>query len=190
MTRSKIKKRNVIFPVLTAIIVLACFWAFLYAGVITRSFKNKINSQTFNAKEANIENLLVTETKDGQKLWELFANTGTYSEINEIVFLENLIGNVYEDNKVKASFKADKGTYNSNNKQIILYDNVIMIYNDGTNIKTDRLIYSGKNQDIKAVGNVRIEKPNEAVIMGAEAVLSGDYKHFNIKGRTETHFYM
>ena len=98
-------------------------------------------------------------------------------------------GNIYENETVKASFKSDKGTYNSETKQVVLYDNVIMVYFDGTNIKTDRLVYSGKNSDIKAFGNVRIEKPNEAVVMGSEAVLSHDYKKFKINGRTQTHFY-
>ena len=65
-----------------------------------------------------------------------------------------------------------------------------MVYVDGTNVKTDRLIYSGKHEDIIAAGNVRIEKPNEAVVMGLEAVLSSDHKKFDIKGRTETHFYL
>lgn len=181
---------HIAYAVLFGVIVLACFGAFIYSSVITKSFKNKIIDQTYASKEANIENLLVTETKDGQKLWELFSDKGMYTDANGIVLLENLIGNIYEENSVKASFKADKGTYNSETKQIILYDNVIMVYKDGTNLKTDRLIYSGKNEDILAVGNVRIEKPNEAVVIGLEAVLSGDHKQFNIKGRTETHFYL
>ncbi len=181
---------HILYAVLFGVIALACFGAFIYSGVITKSFKHKILDQTYASKEANIENLLVTETKDGQKLWELFADKGIYAEVNGIVLLESLIGNIYEDNKVKASFKADKGTYNSETKQIILYDNVIMVYVDGTSIKTDRLKYSGKHEDIIAEGNVKIEKPNEVIVMGSNAVLSGDHKKFDIKGRTETHFYL
>ena len=186
----KIKKRNILYPAIFIVIVIACVWAFLYAGTITVNFKNKILQETYNNKEANIENLLVTETKDGQKLWELFAQEGAYTQINGIVLLNDLIGNLYDNQNVKASFKADKGTYNSNTKQIILYDNVIMVYIDGTNIKTDRLIYSGKNEDIVAQGNVRIEKPGEVVVLGSKAVLNSDYTNFNIIGRTQTHFYM
>ena len=192
MARKKIelKKRHIFSFVVIGIIVLACIWAFIYAGVITRAFKDKISDSTYNAKEANIENLLVTETKDGKKLWELFADVGMYTDVDGIVLLENLLGNVYEGDKVKASFKADRGTYNSETKQIILFDNVIMVYIDGTSIMTDRLTYNGKGEDIVAEGHVRIEKPKEAVVMGSKAILSGDYKDFNIVGRTETHFYM
>jgi len=183
-------KKNIAYITLFSLIVIACFWAFISAGMITKSFKNKIIDKTYQNKEANIESVLVTETKDGQKLWELYADNGMYTDSNNVVLLENLIGNFYDDNAVKASFKADKGTYNANNKQIILYDNVLLVYKDGTNIATERLIYSGKNQDIIAEGNVRIEKPDEAVIMGNKAVLNGDYSDFNIQGRTQTQFYM
>lgn len=183
-------KKNIAYTLLFGVIIFGCIWAFVSAGMITKSFKNKIIDQTYKNKEANIESLLVTETKDGQKLWELYADTGMYTDADNVVLLENLIGNFYEGDKVKASFKADKGTYNATKKQIILYDNVFLVYMDGTNIGTERLTYSGKNEDIIAEGNVRIEKPGEAVIIGNKAVLDGNYSDFHIVGRTQTQFYM
>lgn len=183
-------KKNILYVAAFSIIALACLWAFISASVITSSFKNKILNQTYQNKEANIESLLVTETKDGAKLWELFAETGTYTDSNNIVLLEGIIGNFYDDNAVKASFKADKGTYNADKKQIILYDNVILVYKDGTNISAQRIRYDGKDTDIIAEGDVRIEKPNEAVLIGNKAVLDKNYKDFHIEGRTQTRFYM
>ncbi|MBE7705299.1 MAG: LPS export ABC transporter periplasmic protein LptC [Cyanobacteria bacterium SIG29] len=183
-------KRNIAYIVLLAVIIIACTWAFISASMITKIFKTKIEEQTFKNKEANIENLLVTETKDGEKLWEMFAETGRYSDNDSIVFLEGIIGNFYEDKKVKASFKADRGTYHSEKKEIILYSNVVLVYNDGTNIMTDRISYLGKGQDIVAQGSVRIEKPKEAIIYGGKAILKGDFSDFHIEGRTQTKFYM
>lgn len=183
-------KKNIALIALFAFIVIACVWSFIYAGMITKSFKTKIIDQTYNNKEANIENLLVTETKESEKLWEMYAETGRYSDNDAIVFLEGIIGNFYDEKQVKASFKADRGTYHTEKKEIILYENVLIVYNDGTNIMTDRLTYSGKEADIVAQGNVRIEKPNEAIIYGGKAVLKGDFSDFNIEGRTQTKFYM
>lgn len=184
------KKRNISYIIVFSIIIIACFWAFISASIITKNFKDKIIDQTYKNKEANIESLLVTETKDGVKYWELYADSGTYSDSDNIVLLEDLVGNFYDENKVKASFKADKGTYNATKKQIILYENVLLVYLDGTNISTDRLIYSGKDEDITAHGNIRIEKPGEAIVMGSEAILKGDFSDFHIEGRTKTQFYM
>lgn len=183
-------KKNISYVVAFSIILIACIWAFVSAGMITKSFKNKIIDQTYKNKEANIENLLVTETKEGVKLWEMYAETGRYSDTDSVVLLEDIIGNFYEDEKVKASFKADRGTYHSTKKEIILYSNVVLVYNDGTNLMTDRIEYMGKDTDIVAQGNVRIEKPNEAIIYGGKAVLKGDFSDFHIEGRTQTKFYM
>ena len=183
-------KKNVAIALGFLAIVILCIWAFVSANMITKSFKTKIIEQTYKNKEANIESLLVTETKDGEKLFELYAETGRYSDTDNVVFLTDLIGNFYEENKVKASFKSNEGTYDSKTKHIILTGDVLIVYYDGTNISTDMLIYKGKQEDIRAVGNVRIEKPNEAVIMGSEAVLDGDYSDFHINGRTKTQFYM
>lgn len=183
-------KKNLAYIILFSVIIIACLWAFISAGMITKSFKNKIIDQTYQNKEANIENLLVTETKDGEKSWELFADTGMYNDADNVVLLEDIIGNFYDDKIVKASFKADKGTYNATKKEIILYDNVLLVYTDGTNIAAERITYSGKDTDIIAEGNIRIEKPDEAIIMGNKAILKGDFSDFHIEGRTKTQFYM
>ena len=183
-------KKNIAYLLLVAVIVIACLWAFISASIITKNFKTKLEDNTYKNKEANIENLLVTETKEGEKLWELYADNGRYSDGDNIVLLEGIIGNFYEEKQVKASVKADRGTYHNVKKQIILHDNVLIVYVDGTNIFADRIEYSGKGSDIIANGHVRIEKPNEAIIMGGKAILKGDFSDFHIEGRTETQFYM
>ncbi len=189
--KNLIKNKKVLgYVILFLVIITGCFLSFIYAEIITKPIKDKINDNTYNYKEAEIENLLVTETKEGEKLWELYAEKGMYSDSDNIVLLTDLIGNFYDGNKVKASFKADNGTYNSEKKEIILYNNVFLVYFDGTNIQTDRLEYKGKNEDIVAHGNIRIEKPNEAIIFGSKAILKGDFSDFHIEGRTKTQFYM
>ena len=192
MTLKKIisDKKNFAYIILFLAIVISCLWAFISAGVITKSFKNKIIDQTYQNKEANIESLLVTETKDGTKLWELFADKGMYTDSDNVVLLEGIIGNFYDNKVVKASFKADKGTYNATKKEIILYNNVILVYEDGTNLSAEKIIYAGKDKDIVAEGNIRLEKPNEASIYGRKAILEGDFSDFHIEGRTKTQFYM
>lgn len=184
------KKRNITYVALLGLLIIALFWAFIGASIMTKSFKDKLINQTYKNKEANIENLLVTETKEGVKLWELYADNGRYSDIDNMVFLTDIIGNFYENNNVKASFRADNGSYNSKTKEIVLTDNVFLIYKDGTNIKADRIKYAGKESDIIAQGNIRIEKPYEGIIMGSKAILKGDFSDFHIEGRTKTQFYM
>ncbi len=184
------KKLSLFYVVIFVVIVIAVAWAFLTAGVITKNFSHDLMEQNAENKEVNIESLYVTDTKDGVKSWELFAETGHYDNVNNIIFLADIIGNFYKDNSVLVSFKAKRGTYTTENKHIILYDDVVFVHKDGENITADRITWKGKDEDITAVGNVRIEKPGEIIIYGEEAVLRPELEDFKINGRTKTLFYL
>lgn len=183
------KRRNIGYIVVFSIILIACLWAFISAGIITKNFKAKIKNEDFAKKEVDIESLLVTETKDGKKLWELFAENGHYDNKNNVAFLNNIIGNFYDKDKVVASFRSSQGTYNAEKKQIVLYNDTVIVYKDGSNVRANRIVWSGKNSDIKAEGQVRLEKPNQAIIYGSDAILTHDLSDFKIQGRTRTELY-
>lgn len=183
------QKKNIGYIIVFIIIFGACLWAFIYAGMITKSFKNKVLQNDYAKKEVNISNLLVTETKDEKKLWELFADSGHYDSENDIAYLNNIIGNFYENDKVVASFKSSSGTYSYQKKQIILYDETLIVYKDGSNVKANRITWQGKNSDIVAEGKIRLEKPSQIVVYGTKAVLSSDFKNLRIVGKTRTELY-
>ena len=186
------KKLNILYIVIFIVIVLAVIWAFLSAGIITQNFnKNIINNQNqTDSKEVNIEGLYVTDTKEGLKSWELFADTGHYDNSENIIFLTDIIGNFYDKGEVVVSFKAKRGTYTTEDKHINLHEDVVFVHKDGANIKADRITWKGKEEDITAIGNVRVEKPGEVIIYGQEAVLKPELDDFKINGRTKTLFYL
>ena len=183
------QKKNLGYIVIFAIIIIACLWAFISAGIITKSFKNKMLKNDYTKTNVNIQNLLVTETKDEKKLWELFADSGHYDNNDNIAYLNDIIGNFYDNDKVVASFKSSRGTYNYLNKQIILYNDTVIVYKDGSNVKANRLKWAGKKNNIIAEGNVRLEKPNQIIIYGSKAELTSDLSNFKIYGKTRTELY-
>lgn len=183
------QKKNIGYIVVFSIIVLACLWAFISAGIITKTFKTKMLKDDYAKKEVNIENLLVTETKDEKKLWELFADTGHYDNKDNVAYLDDIIGNFYKGDEVVASFKSSRGTYNYITKQIILYNDTVIVYKDGSNIRASRIKWAGKNKDIIAEGQIRLEKPNQMIIHGTKAVLNSSFSDFKIYGRTRTEIY-
>lgn len=182
-------KKNIGYISIFVVILIACLWAFISAGLITKNFKKKISISDFNKTDVNIENLLVTETKDEKKLWELFADSGHYDNTFNIAYLNNIIGNFYKNDQVVASFHSSRGTYNYVSKQIILYDDTKIVYKDGSNVKANRIKWAGKNSDIIAEGNIRLEKPNQVIIYGDKSTLSNDLKRFKIYGKTRTEIY-
>lgn len=187
--RNSMQKRNIGYIAIFVVILVACLWAFISAGFITKNFKNKLLNNDYAKTDVNIESLLVTETKDEQKLWELFADSGHYDNNFNVAYLNGIIGNFYKNNQVVASFHSNQGTYNYINKQIILYNDTKIVYKDGSNVKANRIRWAGKNSDIIAEGNIRLEKPNQIIVYGSKAALSSDLKKFKIYGKTRTEIY-
>ena len=183
------KKRNIGFVVLFLLVFTACLWAFISAGMITQNFKKKLAADALGKQELNIENLLVTETKDGEKYWEMFADKGYYDNKDQVAVLTNIVGNFYQDDKVVASFESSKGTYNQITRQIVLYERTLIAYKDGSNVSADKMVWAGKDKDITAEGNVRLELPSKVVVYAEKGVLSSDFKDLQVFGRTKTEIY-
>jgi len=183
------KKRNIGFIVLFVCVFAACLWAFISAGMITNNFKKKIEADALGTKEINIQNLLVTETKDGQKYWELFADEGYYDNSDQVAVLTSIVGNFYKNGEVIASFESSRGTYNQQKKQIILYEKTLIAYKDGSNVSANKMVWSGKDSDITAEGNVRLELPSKVVVYAEKGVLSSDFRDLKVFGRTKTEIY-
>lgn len=183
------KKKNLFYIILIVIVVLACLWAFISASVITKNFKKRLINDTLGKQEVSIQNLLVTETKDDQKAWEMFADDGYYDNATQVAILNNIVGNFYKDNEVVASFESSKGTYNQASKEIILYEKTLIVYKDGSNVSANRMKWKGKDSDITAEGSVRLELPSKVVVVAEKASLSSDFKQLKVFGRTKTEIY-
>lgn len=183
------KKKNLFYIILIVIVALACLWAFISASYITKNFKKKLLNDSLGKQEISIQNLLVTETKEDKKSWELFADNGYYDNAAQVAILNNIVGNFYDDNEVVASFESSKGTYNQKTKQIVLYERTLIVYKDGSNVSANKMEWQGKDSDITAEGSVRLELPSKVVVVAEKAALSSDFKHLTVLGRTKTEIY-
>jgi LPS export ABC transporter protein LptC len=165
-------------------------WAFISAGIITRNFnRSQVNGQQ-DKQEALIHGIILTETKDDHKYWEIYGETGSYTSDNSIAMLDNCIGNFYDNNnEVSMSFESTKGTYNANKKQIILYQNTHIVIKDGTSLEADRVIWSGNEEQIRAKGNIRITRNDEFFATANEVEISPNYDDFKIIGKAISKIY-
>lgn len=182
------KRKAYILGLLTLIGILA--WAFISAGVITHNFNRSQLATQQDKQEALINGLILTETKESEKYWEIYGETGTYNSSNEVAVLDNVIGNFYdENNQVSMSFESSHGTYNSKKNEIILYENTTIVIKDGTTLKTKRLTWSGSNNPVTARGDVVITRNNEFYATADEVEISPDYSSFKIMGHAVSKLY-
>ena len=183
------KKRNIGYIILLITVIVACLWAFISAGIITKNFKKRLVDNSLGKKELTIQNLLVTETKEGVKEWEMFAESGYYDNNNQVALLYDIVGNFYKNNEVVASFESARGTYNQIKHQIVLYEKTLIVYKDGSNVSANKMMWSGKETDIVAEGSVRLELPSKVVVYADKAILNSDFNNLKVFGRTKTEIY-
>ena len=189
MKWSGISKKKKAYLMAFAGLASVLVWAFISAGVITHDFNRNQLSTDGNRQEADISGIILTETKDKQKYWELYGEKGTYDSSSQISIMDNVVGNFYKNNEVSMSFQSSKGTYNAETNVIILYENTYVVLKDGITLKADRLKYSGSNAPIIAKNNVIITKDRDFMAKADEVEINPNFESFKIKGKTTTNIY-
>lgn len=165
-------------------------WAFISAGVITHNFNRSQLSTDQDRQEALINGIILTETKDDKKYWEIYGETGTYDSTNGVALLDNCIGNFYDDNnEVTMSFESSKGTYNSKKTQIIMYNDTRIVIKDGIMLEADRLTWTGRENPVIAKGNVKITRNGQFIATANEVEISPEYDKFKITGNAVSKMY-
>ncbi|MDR1168175.1 MAG: LPS export ABC transporter periplasmic protein LptC [Heliobacteriaceae bacterium] len=162
-------------------------WAFISAGVITHNF-NRSQIQS-DKQEALINGIILTETKNDMKYWEIYGETGKYDSRNEVAMLNNVVGNFYKDNKVTMSFESSKGTYDSVNKQITLFEDTFIVLENGLTLQTDKLTWTGTDKPVFAQGNVKITSGRELLALTDSVEISPNYEKIKLKGHSVSKIY-
>lgn len=181
------KKRTYLIAIVAFVFVM--LWAFISAGVITSNFNRSQLKNSENEQKVDALGIIITETKEGKKYFEIYGENGHYSNDHSIATLYNVIGNFYKDNEVAMSFQSSKGTYNENTGVITLYENTYIVLKDGVSLKTDKLVWSGSDKETVAEGNVVIKKGDEMTSNADKGIISAGYDKFKIVGHTTTNVF-
>ena len=181
------KKRSYLFLILGIIFIMS--WAFISAGVITSNFNREQLKGSENEQKVNAVGIIITETKEGKKYFEIYGETGNYSNKESIATLYNVVGNFYKDGEVAMSFQSSKGSYDEKAGTITLYENTYIVLKDETSLESDKLIWSGSDKETIAEGNVKIKKSKEMLALADKCIISAGYDKFKIIGSTKTKIY-
>lgn len=181
------KKRAYLIAVLLIVGVMA--WAFLTAGIITSNFNRAQVKGTQDEQKVDALGIIITETKEGKKYFEIYGENGNYSNEHSVATLNNVVGNFYKDNEVAMSFQSSKGTYDEKAGVIKLYENTYIVLKDETSLQADSLTWSGSDKDTIAEGNVKIKKGKEMNALADKCIIGAGYDKFKIVGKTKTSIY-
>ena len=114
-------------------------WAFATAKLITHDFNRQMVAGKQNNQNAIVKGVILTETKNEQKYWEIYGDTGHRKGSQGIAQLDGVLANFYKDNDVTMSLKSSKGTYNSKTKVITLYEDTFIAIEGGITLNADKL---------------------------------------------------
>lgn len=172
------------------VIVMLLLWAFVSAEIITKNFNRSQLQTDKDRQEALIQGIILTETKDEKKYWEIYGESGNYDSKNGVAMLDNVIGNFYDgENNVSMSFESSKGTYNEKSKEITLYDDTFIVLKDFTTLRANKLEWNGNDEPIVAKGNVRITRGKEFIATADVVEINPNYDKFTIRGKTVSKVY-
>lgn len=182
------KKRKACLIAIT-LIVGVMSWAVISACIITANFNRSQVENSANEQKVDAIGVIITETKDGSKYFEIYGETGNYSKEQSIATLYNVVGNFYKDGEVGMSFQSSKGSYDESKGTITLFENTYIVLKDETSLEADKLVWAGSDKETIATGNVKIKKSKEMLAIADKCIISPDYEKFKIIGKTQTKIY-
>lgn len=185
----RLDKKKKTYLIVALAIVFVMLWAFVSAGIITGNFNRSQVKNGTDGQKVDAVGVIITETKEGKKYFEIYGETGNYSNEHNIATLHNVVGNFYKNGEVSMSFQSSKGTYDEKAGVITLYEHTYIVLEDETSLESDKLIWSGSDKETVAEGNVKIKKSDEMYALADKCVISPNYEKFKIVGKTKTQIY-
>ncbi len=182
-------KKQQIYIIAAGVITFILLWSFFSAKLLTSGLNRKELSKGEDSQQAVVEGIILTETKDEEKYWEIYGDTGVYDSKQEVATLNGVHANFYKENQVSMSITSSKGTYNSKEKTITLYEDTYLVIKEGLTLNADKLVWSGNDKPIFAYGNVLLTKDNSLMANADEIEISADYSDIKIKGHTTSKIY-
>lgn len=171
-------------------IALLCTFGFVWSWYVTRDIRKNVEGALNQSQKVEVKHLILTETKDEKKYWELYARTGSYDSANQIVVLTEIIGNFYDkNNNVALSFESPRGTYKEDEKLVTLEGETLIVSKDGSSILANKITWGGKNTNILASGNVRITRNKDFATTSKEAEFNSDLTFFKIIGDSQVQIF-
>ena len=171
------------------LVLLILLWSFFSAKILTTGLNRQNLTQSGDNKSAVAEGIILTETKNEVKFWEVYGDEGLYDSQKDITTLNGVLANFYKENSVSMSIKSAQAEYNSKERVITLFDDVFVVLKDGFTLSADKLVWSGGDKPIFAYGHITITKGDEYMANADEVEISANYDDIKIKGNTISRVY-
>ena len=162
--------------------VLIIFFICLVTWVIRTTPKappvqERIDPPTVMEYEGNV----ISEEKNGVKVWELTADRIVMDSTTQMAEIENVKGKFFQEDGKVLEITGKSGSYNQQTKDVHVEGEVVVIDGDGAKLTSENLDWKGSEEKITATKDVKIFR-EDIRAYGDEASSTDGFRHFFMKG--------
>lgn len=139
--------------------------------------KEKIDPPTVMEYEGNV----ITEEKDGVKVWEITADKMIMDSVAQTAEIENIHGKFFKEDGKVLELSGNKGVYNQQTKDVHIEGEVIVLDGDGAKLMSENLDWTGADEMLTATKDVKIFR-EDVRAFGDSATSTDGFNHFFMKG--------
>lgn len=181
--------KKTIFSVIFLIIFgILSIWAFMISKNIMGNTKITEENSEID-EQITLQELIIIETKDGRKFWEIYADSGQFDKGTEKATLNNISGNFYRDGKVVLSVTSPTAIYDSDKKEIKLKGGAQGANNKNIYIKAEEIRWAGAKDEIHATGNVKIIRGDQVMTISDKSTFDTDFTSLKLSGEANTYVF-
>jgi len=184
-------KKNLISVFILLFLTILSVWVFFSNSPQKVEIKPQKVSVEKKPEDETVKasNLVITETKEGKKFWEVCAESGNYTKSAQQIILKNINGNFYKDNEVVLSVKAPYAIYDSVKRKVIMKNGAKAANNKNVIINAEEICWMGATGQITATGRVKIIQSDKILTTSDKSIFNSDFTNLKLIGNSNSYVY-
>lgn len=184
-------KKTLISIIILCVLTILSVWVFFSDSGENVKLNTEKSSSVKKTEEEKVKvsDLIITETNEGKKFWEVVAASGNYDKGVDIITLKNIKGNFYKNNTVVLSVEAPLAIYNSVKKEVVLKNGARAANNKNVLITAGEICWAGKTDTITATGNVKIVQDDKMLTTSDKSVFNSSFTRMKLSGNSNSYVY-
>lgn len=150
---------------------------------------NKSTEKVIENEKVKVSDLIIIETNEEKKIWEIVAESGTYDKAMDKATLNNIKGNFYKNDEVVLSVEAPLAIYDSANKEVTLKNGATAANNKNVRVTANEINWAGQNKIITATGNVKINQDDKMLTTSDKSVFNTDFTYLKLSGNSNSYVF-
>lgn len=155
-------------------------------GVVVWAFRMPETTAPPGAPEAQQQPMtyadnVLSEEKDGKRLWELTADAIAIDPTSQNAELQNVRGTFYQESGKTVVVTAPAALYDTAAKTIALSGGATAIASDGARLEAQRMLWQSGPRQFSGEGQVRLRRAS-TVVMGDKIESDPGFRKFKVSG--------